>query len=174
MALFCAAIQGDSVSLLNYLLLSHIQVILCEISPNLSPCSCFCSHFLFSRFCCPWLQQLVFPCLVFAYSSTLRIIASSVPASLLSSFLDTCCLLMSFLWCKALCIVLNFIVLWFIFLNYSFIHFKNWSRVSYKRDYPGIFPFILPNLIFRSCLFLLGNSFLIFPLISESVYFQYS
>ena len=48
MALFCAAIRRDSVSLLRFPFLSHVQVFLCEISLICRlkcPYSCFSSHF---------------------------------------------------------------------------------------------------------------------------------
>ena len=53
MALFWAAIRRDSVSLLNFPFLSHIQVLSCEmlfISPLKRRWSCFSSHFCFLVF----------------------------------------------------------------------------------------------------------------------------
>ena len=50
MTLFCAAIRRDSVSLLRFLFLSHVQVFLCEISLVFHlkcPHSCFSYHFCF-------------------------------------------------------------------------------------------------------------------------------
>ena len=50
MALFCAAIRRDSVSLLKFAFLSHVQVLSCEmlfISRLKRPWSCFSSHFFF-------------------------------------------------------------------------------------------------------------------------------
>ena len=50
MALFCAAIRRDSVSLLRFLFLCHVQVFSCEISLVCRlkyPYSCFSSHFYF-------------------------------------------------------------------------------------------------------------------------------
>ena len=63
MALFCATIKRDSVSLLRFPFLSHVQVILCMISPVCClkyPCIYFSSPF-FSRFCfvCPYLDIVV-------------------------------------------------------------------------------------------------------------------
>ena len=53
MALFCAAIRRDSVSLLKFPFLSHVQVLSCEmlfISRLKRPWSCFPSHFCFLVF----------------------------------------------------------------------------------------------------------------------------
>ena len=53
MALFCAAIRRDSVSLLKFPFLSHVQVLLCEmlfISRLNRPWGCFPSHFCFLVF----------------------------------------------------------------------------------------------------------------------------
>ena len=50
MALFCAAIRRDSVSLIRCPFLSHVQVFSCEmllISHLKRPYSCFSSHFCF-------------------------------------------------------------------------------------------------------------------------------
>ena len=55
MALFCAAIWRDLVSLLRFLFLSHVQVFLCQISLVCrlkSLCSCFSLHFLLSGYFC--------------------------------------------------------------------------------------------------------------------------
>ena len=52
-ALFCAAIRRDSVSLLKFPFLSHVQVLSCEmlfISRLKRPWSCFSSHFCFLVF----------------------------------------------------------------------------------------------------------------------------
>ena len=53
MALFCAALRRDSVSLLKFLFLSHVHVLSCEmlfISRLKRPWSCFSSHFCFLVF----------------------------------------------------------------------------------------------------------------------------
>ena len=53
MALFCAAIRRDSVSLLKFPFLSHVQVLSCGmllISRLKRPWSCFSSHFCFLFF----------------------------------------------------------------------------------------------------------------------------
>ena len=50
MALFCVAIRRDSVSLLKFPFLTHVQVFLCEmlfISRLKHPYSCFSSYFCF-------------------------------------------------------------------------------------------------------------------------------
>ena len=63
MALFCAAIWRDSVSLLKFPFLSHVQVLSCEmlfISRLKRPWSCFSSHFCF---------------LVFSHSVTYRVVS---------------------------------------------------------------------------------------------------
>ena len=95
---------------------------------------------------------------------------------LLPSFFDT--QPMSSLRCKALCIIFNFLVLWFICLSSCPI--QKLSRISYKGDCPGVYPFdeisavelglekfshsykaFFSNLLFHLCLFI-------------GVHFQYS
>ena len=54
MALFCAAIRRDSISLLRFPFLSHVQVFSCEmllISRLKRPWVCFSSHFCFFSYC---------------------------------------------------------------------------------------------------------------------------
>ena len=54
MALFCATIRRDSVSILKFPFLTHVLVLSCEmvfISRLKRPQSCFVSHFLFNSYC---------------------------------------------------------------------------------------------------------------------------
>ena len=50
---------------------------------------------------------------------------SSMPVSPLPPFLDTYTLSVSSLKCKAMCLVINFLVLWYMCLNSFHVHFKN-------------------------------------------------
>ena len=141
MALFCAAIRSDSVSLLRFPFLSHVQVFSSEISlVCLRKCLyCRCSyHFLFSCYFCSVDPYVV--CIVsgrgnqpysalFMLSSSRCIDALTLSWMLVSSlplsFLGSCSLSMSFLGCKVLCNVMSFLVLWFICWSSSLVHFKN-------------------------------------------------
>ena len=105
------------------------------------PYSCFSSHFcllvclgFFSVLMLPMLLQAAAVISLSLLFLTLflnpRIDASmqySILASLLllSSFLDTYSLSKSSLKCKTLYIIINFLVLWFICLSSSFVHFKD-------------------------------------------------
>ena len=126
MALFCAAIRRDSVSLLKFPFLSHVQVLSCEmlfISRLKRPWSCFPSHFCFLVFVIviyrvvsivsdgrnqSWfvLFYVVFDhCM--AESTLFSILARPLPPI----FLDTYSLSTSSLGCNALCMVISFLVL---------------------------------------------------------------
>ena len=126
MALFRAAIRRDSVSLLRFPFLIHVKVFSCRISLVSClkcPYSCFSFPFLFSSYCsvddcvacnvaggCNQSSSELF------MKSSSRCIDSSTQSSMLTrplphSFLDTCSLSTSSLGCKALCIVMSFLVL---------------------------------------------------------------
>ena len=127
MALFCAAIRNDSVSLFTFPFLRPDQVFLYEISLvcHLKYPYCFSSHFLFSCYC-----YAVDPCVIwvvsgrcnypfFVFLCSLRVVLSMNRCYLqcwrffLLLFLThTTC--QSSLGCKALWIVISFLVLWFI------------------------------------------------------------
>ena len=66
MALFCAAIRRNSVSLLKLPYFSHVEIFWCEISLVCClkyPYSCFFFPFLFSTYCCsfdPWVVCVIY------------------------------------------------------------------------------------------------------------------
>ena len=84
-ALFCAAIWRDSVSLLKFLLLSHVQVLSCKmlfISRLKRPESCFASHFCFLVIVIllsivSFLMDVISPCSCFSMKSSSRRIDAS-------------------------------------------------------------------------------------------------
>ena len=126
---FCAAIRRESVSLLRFQFCSHVQVFLCEISLICLfkyPYGCFPSHFCF---------LIIVDLLVFivtpgtdrcnlsffaVFLCSLRVVLihqlylQFCHVFLTLSSLDICCLFMSSLECRALCIIISFLVLWFI------------------------------------------------------------
>ena len=123
--------------------LSHIQVFLCEMS---LVCHLKCPYSCFSSYFCFWVI-LVLLILMLSVLFLVAVISlslwfsmwslSCIDASMLSSmqvsplppsFLDTYTLSTSSLGCKALCNVIRFLVLWFICLCSSLIHFKNRSE----------------------------------------------
>ena len=113
MALFCAAFRKDSVSLLRFPFLSHVNVFLCEISLVCRlkyPYSCFSSHFCFLVivvlliFMLPVLQ-LVFLCTFYVGFESSYWCIDAIFNVVESSF-SSSCLSMSSLGCKALCIVI--------------------------------------------------------------------
>ena len=92
-------------------------------------------------------------------------LASPLPPS----FLDTDSLSTSSLECNALCMVINFLVLWSICLSSSLVHFK--KRPNYlMRDTAQVFipliRFLLDSFVSSSILILLRYSILIFSFIS--------
>ena len=128
MVLFYAAIRRNSVSLLRFPFLSHVQVFSSEISLD---CrlkylyTCFSSHFLFSVYFCSVEDCVV--CIVFGDSHPYSAV---VVVSMLASFLPPSCLYLyslstSSLGCKVLCIIKSFLVLWSICWNSSLVYFKN-------------------------------------------------
>ena len=88
--------------------------------------------------------------------------------SLSPSFLDTYSLPMSYLGCKALCIVINFLVLWSFCLSSSLVRFKNdpeyITRGTAQVSIPLMW-FLLRNLVSRT--------FPLLPSSSSSYYYYY-
>ena len=143
MSLFCAAIRKYSVSLLRFPFLSQIQVFSCEMSLVCRlkcPYSCFYSHFCF---------LVIFVLLILVLSVLFLVAIISLPprfsmkssngcintstlfsmlANPLPSFLDTYSLSTSSMGCKALCMVISFLV---ICSRSSLVPFKN-TQVSYE------------------------------------------
>ena len=141
-----------------------------------------CSHkytsyntlpFLFSDFCCFSVCSFCHCChwlLFFLYLSSFWIVAfteSSVLTNpLLSSFLFY---IQSMLFgVKLWCIVISFLVLRFLCLSASFVHFKNGPKYLSSETSQMFIPlmrFLLQSLVSRSFLVLLRYSFLNFPFI---------
>ena len=137
-ALFYAAIRRDSVSLLRFPFLSHVQVLSYKmfISRLKRPCSCFPSHFCFLVLVILlsivlsvlFLMAVISPRSCFLWS--LRVVVSMRERCLRCwqvlppSFLDTYSLSMSSVWYNALFMVISFLVLCFIRLSWS-----TWERV---------------------------------------------
>ena len=96
------------------------------------------------------------------------------------SFLDTYSLLTSFLWCKTLCIVFSFLVLWSFCLSSSLVYIKNGCEYLMIETALVFIPFIkfqLYSFVFSSFLLLRWNSFLIFFFhlhLFDGVCFQFS
>ena len=122
--------------------------------------------------CCYGLLQLVFFLLSFVGSLSSQIVAfmqlSVLESPLSSSFLDIYSLFISSLSCKALCIIINFLVLWSIPLIFSLDHFMNGQNYLTRRTAQVFTPFsrFLPqSLVLRSFLVLLKYTFLTFSFI---------
>ena len=170
------------------------------ISPVCSwkyPCCCFSSYFCFLVIVI--LFVLMLPLLLLAvvislsllflmYSLSFSIAASTQSRMqenpLLPSFLGTYRLSILSLLCKVLCIVLNFVISFLVFWSIcwsSFPHpFQECSRVSYKGDSPGVYPFDkLPSAelgfekFSRSSEVLFSYFFFHFP-VFDGVRFQFS
>ena len=140
MALFCAAIRRDSVSILKFPFLSHVQVLSYEmlfISHLKRPWSCFPSHFCFLVFVILlsivlsvlFLMAVISPLSCFSMWSSSRCMDVSTLSSMLASplppsFLGTYCLSTSSLGCNALCMVISFLVLLSICLSSSLVHLR--------------------------------------------------
>ena len=78
-------------------------------------------------------------------------------------------------WCEALCIVINFLVLWFICLSSFLIHLKNGTKYPTRGTTQLFIPlmrFLLQRLALRSFLIRLRYSFLSF--LFDGVRLQYS
>ena len=129
MALFCTTIRRES--LLRFPSLSHVQVfsLVCRLK---NPYSCFFSHFCFlvnfvllihAFSVLSQVAVIGLPARLFMQSSSRYIVASTLSSMLVSprpsSFLDTYSLSMSSLGCKALCIVMSFLVPWFKFFPHQ-------------------------------------------------------
>ena len=156
MALFCAAIKRDSVSLLWFPFLSYVQVFWCEFS-LVCHLKCLYSHFS-SDFCFLVifvLLMLVLPVLFlaaiinlpmrFSMESLSHCIDASTLSSMLASplppsVLGTCSLPPSSLGCKALCIAMDFLVLWSICWSSSRIHFKIDPKYLTRGESPVFIP----------------------------------
>ena len=140
-ALFCAAIRRDFVSLLRFPFLSHVHVLSCEmllISHLKRPYIWFYSHFCFLVIMVPLVLVLSVYFLVAVislpsrfcmWSSSHCIYASTLSWILVSalqpSLLDTDDLSTSSLGCNALCTVIRFLILWSICLCSLLVHFKD-------------------------------------------------
>ena len=180
MALFCATIRRDSVSLFRIPFLSPVQVFSFEISLLCRlkyTKNCFSFHFCFLVI----IDLLILVLLVLFFDSLIShfwlflccLLSSfrcidviyTLPATYLSpSFLDTYSLFSSTLRCKALCIVISFLVLWSICWNSFLIHFKNDSVYFTRGTTQVIIPlikFLLYRLVLISFLVLFRYSFLI-------------
>ena len=190
MALFCAAIKRDSFYHLMFPILNHVQNFSCVTPQSVTwsikiliflPISVlkflslfffFCFVFLFVFFC---FFALVLPLLLLAavislsfsnvFLETLYWCASTQSPSLASPnlplFLYMHCLSVLSLECKALCIVINFLILWYICLS-SFI--KYLARGTVQVLFPLLWS-LLQSFVSRSFL-VLKYSFLIFAFIS--------
>ena len=132
MALFCATIKRDLVSLVRFPFLSHVQIFSCEIS---LVCRLKCLHScLFSHFC----FQVIFALLILVLSILFPVVVISLPLCIYAStlfwmkasplppsFLSTFSLWRLSLRCKVLRIAMSFLFLWSICWSFSVVHFKN-------------------------------------------------
>ena len=183
MALLCAAMKRDSVSLSRFPLLSHIHVFSWDmlLVSRLKRPYLFFLAFFFSRYCflLVFVLSVLFlvavispPCFSTKFSS--RFIDASTLFSILvshlpPSFLDTYSLSTSSLGCNALWIVISFLVLWTIYLSSSQVHFKNSPEYLTRSTAYVFIPLIrFPRHSFVSSSFLVLQrySFLIFFFIS--------
>ena len=102
----------------------------------------------------------------FIYTSTL---CSMLVSLLPPSFLDTYSLSTSSLECKALCIVISFLVLWFICLSSSVVYFKNGPEYRTRgtaQVFISFIKFLLYSLASSGFLVLLRYAFSTFSFIS--------
>ena len=133
MALFSAVIRKDSFSFLRFPFLSHVQVFFSWKIPFV--CRKKCPYYRFSIYC--WSVHPCFVCVVSGrcnqvfrcpFWNSLRDVLSMYRRysqwwpSPLTPFLDTYSLSTTYLECKALCIVMNFLILWSICFS-SLVHF---------------------------------------------------
>ena len=184
MALFCTIIRKDSLSLLRFPILSHVHIFSCAISsvshlkyPFSSSSFCFLDFLVFlSVLTLPMLLSaaLINLSLLFLMNSLSPCINASMQFSMLVSqfppFLVSYSLSMSSVRCKALCIIINFLVLWFFCLSSSLVHFKNSPEYLTRR-----IKFMLQSLILRSFLILLEYSyFFLYICLLDGVCFQNS
>ena len=146
----------------------NIQIIVfIPISVPLFFCLVLCYQF------CYWLLKLIllwfFKCnprcsCIYAYMQSLMLVSPLPP-----SVLDTCSLSLSHLGCKALCIVISFLVLLSVCLSSSLIYFKNCPEYPISGTAQLFIPlmrFLLQSLVSRCFLVLLKYFFLFFFLSS--------
>ena len=139
---------------------------------NWSPCPPSCVY-SYTTFCANLLDSIIIWLIASSLSPhNLHLLSSSryIDASTLSSvlanalppsFLDTYSLSTSSLGCKALCMVISFLVLCSICLSSSLVHFKNGPEYLMMRTEPLI-RFLLESFVSSSFLVLLRYSFSIF------------
>ena len=130
---------------------------------------------------CSWLLSLIF---LSSFLFRLRVVVSTYPRNLqcwrvlmLLFFLDTYCLSMSSVECKALWIVIIFLVLWSICWSFSLVHFKNDREYLTKGIAQVCIPlerFLLQSLVSRNFLVRMGYSFFFHLHLFDDVRFQYS
>ena len=181
-ALFCASKRRDSVSLVSFTFFGHVNVFSCEmslVSRLKCPYSCFTSHF-FPVIVVPLLLAFWVFFLVTVICLPSRFLSRSIDSSTLSSmlaspllsFFMTYNLSTSSLWCKAVCIVISFLVFWFVSLSSSMI--QEWSRVSYEEDSLLLGSCFI--LWFQAALLFSWDTFLIFVHLHlfDCISFQYS
>ena len=141
MALFCAGIRRDSVFLSTFPFFSHVhdftsEMLLISRIKRLNSCVLFHFSFLVIFVLLVLVLSVLFLVAVislsprFSMSSSSRCIDASTLSSMLVSplspfFLDTYSLSTSSLECYALYMVISFLVLWYICLISSLVHFKN-------------------------------------------------
>ena len=179
MALFCAVIRRDSVSLLRFPFLSHVKVLSCEmlfISRLKRPWSCFPSLFCFLVIVIllSIMLSLSFLVPVISPPSSRCIDASTLSSMLTSplphSFLETYNLSTSSLKCNALCIVISFFFCSVVHL-FKFVSgpLEKGSGISNEWYSPGIHSLIrslLESFVSSSVLVLLRYSFWMLSFIS--------
>ena len=148
MALFCAAIRRDSVSLLRFPFHSHVKfshVRLCLfVDWNIHrvvflPIFIFKLMLVLSVLFLVAVISLLQHFLYVVYESAFRCINAIFNAGnpLPPLFLDTT----SSLGWKTWCIVMNFLILCFICWSSALVHFKNGPEYLTGRDSPGVYPF---------------------------------
>ena len=175
LALFWAVIRIDSVFFLKLPLHSHFQD---SSNENSSVWRLKYTYIRFSYYICllivllliitvslSFLVALISFSMLFIMSSSSSWIhlstLSSILASPLPTFLNTCSLYMSYLRCKAICIISSFLVLWSICCS-SLVHFKIGTELLTQRTAQVFIPlmrFLLCCLVLSSLLVLLKYSF---------------
>ena len=156
MALFCAAIRRNSVSLLHFHFLSHVHIFPSEmsfVSRLKCPWSCSSSYFGFLVFVVPLVFEslVLFLVTVISLSPRFCMLSSSrcidvftlslmLVRPLPPSFLDTYNLSTLSLRCTVLCMVISFLVLWSIWLSSSLPHFKNGPKYLTSRTVQVFIP----------------------------------
>ena len=140
MALSCAAIRRDSISLLRLPFLNQVHVFSCDmmfISCLKRLWICFPFHFCFLYIVIllsivlsvSFLMAVISPHSSFSIKPSSRCIDASTLSSMLASpvppsFLGTYNLSTSSLGCDALCMVISFLVLWSICWSSSLVHLR--------------------------------------------------